>query len=195
MLPTFPRITEFRARLNLKQIEALSRAMSPLLGQIERHVQFEGGSGKMLRHDSSIDNIEMKAVSAEITLKRIPLSEYTEAALQQKLEEVAEQFTRGFSEHFYSKMDEVTSANGNVVDAGGKPLDEELILQAIEKMDASFAPDGSWTPPTLVAGSKFLQSLADLGGPSDAFTRRLEEIIDRKRNDFRRREADRILVG
>ena len=194
MLPTFPKITEFRGRLNLKAIESFYTQMSPILDEINRHVQFEGRDAKLVRYDDSVDDIEMKPASAELKLKRIPLQDFNERVLIGHLRNAAEQLARSISKDFYKKMDEVTQSTGNVVDGRGKPFNEDMLLQLLEKMEFVFDNDGSWSPPTLVAGKELFKKISSQP-PSDEFKRNLDRLIDRKRDEFRSREAYRILAG
>ena len=194
MLPTFPKITEFRNRMNLKAIEHFYTQMSPMLQEIKRHIQFEGRDGKLVRYDGSVDNVEMKPASAEIELKRMLLQDFNERVLIGHLRNAAEQVARSISKDFYEKMDEVTHATGNVVDGKGKPFDEDLLLQALEKVEFVFNDDGTWSPPTLVTGKKVFETMSGKL-PSDEFRRKLDKLVDRKRDEFRRREANRILAG
>ena len=92
-------------------------------------------------------------------------------------------------------MNDVTAKTGNVVHAGGKPFSEDTFLDVIEAMEHSFARDGSWQPPTMIVGPGMAEQIAAAGEMSAAGNNRLKAILEKKRDDFRRREAARILVG
>jgi hypothetical protein len=150
MLPAFPKIEALRAGTNRRIIERLAAQRSPVLGQIDRHTQFEGRETTILRHDDTIGHSALDPVSAKVLVERIPLADFTEEELIKKLTRIAEQMAEGMSEILYAEMERGTAEVGNVVDAQGQPFSEELILKAIEKMEHSFAPDGTWEQPTFV---------------------------------------------
>jgi hypothetical protein len=199
MLPAFPKIEAVRARRNRQMLKDLAAQHAPVLREIDQHIQFEGRGTEILRHDDTVGHSPLHPVSAEVRVDRLRLVDFTEEELSKKLEQVAQQLARGVSEMFYAEMERGTAEVGNVIDAGGQPLSEELILKLIEKMEHTFEPDGSWNPPTLLVSpdvfDKLIQRVGDNGGGSSEFQRSLKQILQKKRDDFRRREADRILAG
>lgn len=194
MLPTFPKIVAIRSEANARAIKAQVGQLSPLIGMVAHNIQFEGGAHQIARHeDDAVDENPLTQVSAEISIPLdMRLTELTGAALDPWLADVAEQMARGQTEAFYAEIDRVTSAVGNVVDGGGQPMTEDLLLETLDKMDHVFDEDGTWRPPTIFAGEAAIKALAGEG--AETFNRRLDEILQRKR-EFRRREADRKLVG
>ena len=84
------------------------------------------------------------------------------------------------------------------VDAKGKKLDAELILKMLETIQLEFYPDGRphalhvvgglFTPERLKAVDEEFQSNPEL-------QKRRDELMARKREEWRAREADRKLVG
>jgi hypothetical protein len=126
------------------------------------------------------------------------LVDFTEDELRKQLLEFAEQLAKGASVNIYADLEQTTAEVGNVVDAEGQPLSEELILRAFEKMEHTFEPDGMWHPPTILAHPTAIDRLirnSNSHGSSKAFNQALTKILDKKRDDFRRREADRVLAG
>jgi hypothetical protein len=84
------------------------------------------------------------------------------------------------------------------VNAKGKKLDAELILQMFETIQLEFNDDGSmqplhvigalFTPEHLAAAEKQMVDSPEL-------SKRYEELIARKKEEWSAREADRKLVG
>lgn len=194
MLPTYPKLERFRARSNRDRIRARARQLSPMLGLIRGHVQFEGRASSIQREDGDVEEVKMETVGAKATIKLHKLREFTEDVITTHLEEIAEQYARGMSEMFRNRMDEVTEKTGNVVDGQGQPFSEDLFLDVMDKMEHLFAPDGSWLPPVVIAGPGMAEKIM-AAGESLAGRKRLEAILERKRDEFRSREAARILVG
>lgn len=95
--------------------------------------------------------------------------------------------------HSAKTLDEV----GQVVDAGGKPLDAELIFRAIESVQIDFDDDGNHHNFSIVVGPELyprlqeeLQKIAD----DPVLKRRHDELMDRKWMEWRDRKAARKLL-
>jgi hypothetical protein len=84
------------------------------------------------------------------------------------------------------------------VDAKGKKLDAELILQMLETIQLEFYPDGR--PHELhVVGGLFsperLKAVGEEFRSNPELLKRHDDLIARKRDEWRAREASRKLVG
>ncbi len=179
----------------METVRARVRQLSPMVGLIKGHQLFEGRSSAIQREDGKLDETPIHRASGEITINREMLVEFNEEAVERHLEEIAEQLARDMSAHFQQRMNEVTAATGNIVDGNGKPFSEDMFLDVLEAMEHSFGKDGNWKPPTMIAGPGMAEKVAAAGAMSAAGNKRLKAILERKRDDHRRREAARILVG
>lgn len=195
MLPTYPKLVRDRQSRNTERVRARVRQISPMIGLIKGYQLFEGRSSAIQREDGKLDETPIHRATGEVTIKRELLVDFNEATVAEHLEEIAEQLARRMSEHFQQRMNEVTAATGNVVDGGGKPFSEDIFLDAMEAMEHNFGQDGSWKPPTIIVGPGLAEKIAAAGEMSAAGNKRLKAILERKRDDHRRREAARILVG
>jgi hypothetical protein len=195
MLPTYPKLVRARQNRNRETVHSRIRQLSPMIGLIKNHQLFEGQSSAIQREDGKLDETPIHRASGEVTIKRELLFDFSEATVSHHLEEMAEQLARSMSESFLQRMNEVTAETGNIVDAGGKPFSEDIFLDGMEGMEHNFSKDGSWKPPTIIVGSGMAEKLAAAGEISAAGNKRLKTILERKRNEHRRREAARILVG
>lgn len=195
MLPTFPKLVRHRQSLNMETVHARVRQLSPMIGLIKGHQLFEGRSSAIQREDGKIDETPIHRASGEVTIKREMLIDFNEATVAYHLDEMAEQLARSMSEHFQHRMNEVTAETGNVVDGRGKPFSEDTFLEGMEVIEHNFGKDGSWKPPTMIVGPAMAEKIAAAGEMSAAGNKRLKAILERKRDEHRRREAARILVG
>lgn len=194
MLPTFPKIQQHRMEDNFATVEQLAMRISPMLGMIARHAQFEGAGHAIERHDDTVSETKMASVTGEVTLSTdMPLVDFTPAELLKQLAALAQQMARGTTENLLSEINRETAAVGNVVDAGGQPPSEDLLIEIFSRMEHTFDEAGRWRPPTLFTGGN-MKALQDIQS-SESFQRRLDDILRQKRDDFRRREADRVLAG
>lgn len=195
MLPTYPKLEAYRSRLNQDRVRATVRTLAPMIGLVKAHIQFEGRHSAIQRESGELDETPITSASGEVSIKFVDLADFTETLVENHLDDMSEQLARSMSEHFQQRMREVTEKVGNVVDGQGQPFSEELFLDVIEKMEHSFGTDGTWQPPTMIVGPGMAEKLAAAGDMSPEGNRRLKAILERKRDDFRRREAARILVG
>jgi hypothetical protein len=192
MLPTFPLIERHRARHNRERIRQLVRQMAPLVAAISPRVQHEGGGFTMERHDDEAEAVPTTKVSAELSFEKLRLADFTSERRDAMLLDAATQMAIGQMAMITKTLDEVTERTGNVVDGEGRPFDEEKFIDAMEKMEHAFDERGNWKIPSMFGGG----AEANAEGIRKAFaSQRLKIVIDRKRDEFRRREAARILVG
>lgn len=147
MLPTYPKLERYRKRHNLDVIKTATRQLAPMLGAIDAHIQFEGRKSAFQRETGELDETAMSRMSAETTIQRLPLREFTEEVVNQHLASMAEQFAHGMSRHFQGFMNETAEKTGNIVDGRGQPFSEGLFLDLIEKLDHNFGPDGKRAGP------------------------------------------------
>ncbi len=199
MLPSYPKIVDLRSKLNAAEVKQWASRLSPILSQIKSHIQFEGGGNIILRHDNTVGDEPLQTASAELKTKIMPLEEFTPEYLAAQLQEAGKQFAKQMSQYFYNTMDKVTAESGNVVDAKGKSFSEDMLLEMLEKMDHSFKADGSWNAPTGFVGSDAFKAIEKLNNKSDEekriYNEKLEKLLEKKRDEFNRREADRVLAG
>ncbi len=175
-------------------VQQLAKSKSPLLGMVKTHVQFEGNQSTILRHDDSIGRYPLSPVTADIKFEALKLKDYDNAHYANCIDHIAEQFARGFSGVAYKTLDKDISAAGNKLDAGGKPFDENMLLEMYNKLDHTFDGEGNWQPQVLLTGQKLFDQIAGKV-PSEDFKKKLEKILQKKRDEFNLREADRKLVG
>ena len=195
MLPTYPKLVRERQNRNIETVRARVRELSPMIGLIKGHQLFEGRSSAIQREDGRVDVTPIQRASGETTIRRDALLDFTQVTIDHHLEDIAEQLARGMSEQFQERMSDVTAQTGNVVDAQGQPFTEDTFLQVMEAMEHSFDKHGTWHPPTMIVGPGMAEKIAAAGEMSPAGNKKLKAILERKRDDHRRREAARILVG
>lgn len=195
MLPTYPKLEAYRSRRNQDHVRAKVRVLSPMIGLVKAHVQFEGRSSAIQREDGGLDETPITSASGEVSIKFVDLPDFTEELVVKHLDDMAEQLARSMSEHFFARISEITEKVSNVVDNKGAPFSEDIFLDAMDTIEHRFGPGGTWQPPTMIAGPALAEKIAKAGGMSKEGAKRLEKILERKRDEFRRREAARILVG
>lgn len=197
MLPSFPRIEGFRRQLNVRVVEALVGQLAPIHEQIDQHRQFEGREGTIRRADESEGDVHFEEMTATIEFPEGPIGDFTAAKLLAELGKIAEQLAESFSKHIIRVMEETTEQTGNVVDAKGRGWSHDIVLEAFEKMDLSFGDDGEWNPPTMMLAPDTFEKIRAAETPEavKVFNDKLKLLVQKKYEEYRSREADRVLVG
>lgn len=192
MLPDFPKVKEkILATLN-KRMQ--TRSM-PLSCCNVKHYH-EGHLHRIVRADGSVVENEFNEASGEITLDLS--QEDTMEDIIAKVDTVAETMKSQMTKHFLDELTRAVEQVGNAIDFEGKPLTAERFLEALEKTEFGFYDDGTPHELTLFCSPKMaprieieLQRLQT----DPEFVRRYDELIERKRDEWRERENSRKLVG
>jgi hypothetical protein len=80
----------------------------------------------------------------------------------------------------FDNFDAVTRQTGNVIDAGGKPLSHDLLLDGLDAMELPFNEDGSLKNLTIVVSPDMFEAFKAFGPLSPEQERRLAEIVQQK---------------
>lgn len=197
MQETIPKLEEELEILVSKFVTNSANARAPAMQGIRRHRVFEGHRSAILRPGGKEDEIEYREFSAE---SEIPSDTILYSDLDTILEcfiPVAEAMAAEQEMNLFKIMHEVTEKTGNVVDGRGQPLSYEKILEVFETMQIDFDSDGNPKMPTMVINPTLEPRVKQLMNDPAAkeFEKNLGAIIDKKRLEWREREANRTLVG
>lgn len=110
---------------------------------------------------------------------------------------MAEQFAKQLSLNLFRTLDEVTTKTGQVVDGRGAPMSNEMMMEMFSKMTIDFekSPHGDLTIVVAPQMASRLQSLDRELYEKPDLRRKMNELMDKKRNEFREREINRNLAG
>jgi hypothetical protein len=89
--------------------------------------------------------------------------------------------------HFYAYMSRVCDTAGTRIDAKGKPLSHDLILEAIDRIELDFDDNDNPVLPT------FTGHIASLPSATMEQCARFEQIVARKREEYIARQRTRKL--
>ena len=197
MLPDFPKEKALLAKF---WNEYLARKHRELLGFFATMPSFaihEGDRWKIERSDGTESEQPYQEMSSGFTIELKDVPDLTFEKIKSKMDALAEDTARQMSQSIFKEIQQVTEQVGNALDAKGKPLTKELFLELLEKIESNFTPNGEWIAPSIVMSpemwkaneAKFREWEQDR-----EFTSRQEEIINKKREVWRAREALRKLV-
>lgn len=196
MLPDFPETKRLFSRFFQTYMRRKMREISPF-GMVQVRHYHEGRAMKVVRDDQSESKSDMQQLSTQLEIKLDEIEDLTlDKAIQKHdvmiLDMVSKQ-ANFIRERMSSEIPESQSINAK----GGK-LNAELILEMKDKMQVAFNPDGTpqeiffdghlFTPDAIAAVEQEFQNSPEL-------QKRHEDLMAKKREEWRAREADRKLVG
>jgi hypothetical protein len=152
---------------------------------------------KVVRGDQSESKSDLRQISTQLEIKIDEIENLTLDKVIQKhdvmIADMVSKQANFIRERMSSELPESQSINTK-----GKKLSAELILEIKDKMQVAFNPDGTprqifldghlFTPAAMAAVEQELQNSPEL-------QKRHEDLMARKWEEWRAREADRKLVG
>ena len=196
MLPDFPEQKErierrLRIRLDQQRLAKLGAfGESPALRLAE------GDRLIFTDEDGTEREPEFGHAEAEFKVSVDELPTMTLERLKAKLDKAAEDLARQQVERAVGVLNEETA--GNTLQMRGEPFQEEHLFRALEKIPIDFGDSGQPHLPTLLTGPAMAERATEVVGrvaSEPDLRRRYEQIISRKREEWRARESRRKLVG
>lgn len=198
MLPDLPSFKEDLQSVFTRFVQFKAYKYMGAFSEAPQHTIHEGSLMRVYRADGTTEDSGMQQASAEMTLKSEEIPNMTVAKRVAMLDEMAKSMAAQMSTIFYNSLNDSLDKAGQVVDGKGKPFGVETIFEVLEKLHVDFDSNGNpkeltmSVPPALTP--KIRQMIEDeKNDPS--IHQRHEEIMDRKRTEWRDREATRKLVG
>ncbi len=170
-----------------------NRSGEPLLSQIASYIHHEGKGFVLLREDGSEETLDYRLMSGEIRIDLKDIQNLGEVAIDKALTPATKEINETQRKALFETLNRTVPS----LDAGGRPLSAELILEMWESMDFSFDESGNWQRPTMVLNPiqapRLKKELTRLETEPDLI-RWFEELLTEKKRDWDDREANRKLV-
>jgi hypothetical protein len=109
------------------------------------------------------------------------------------LAEAARESAGIVSSNFLEYLGQVSDAFGQTVNAGGRPLSHDLLLDLLEKIDMTFDEMGRPSKVAWVMSRENIEKLKQLPPPTEDQLVRFDRIMDQKREDFNARKSGQRL--
>jgi hypothetical protein len=196
MLPDYSETKRLFGRFFQTYARRKARAISPFAAVQTRYLH-EGRGMKVMRADDSESDTEVQQLSSEMEIKFDEIPELTFEKAIAKYDEMILDMVRKQTGFALERLNQDIPPT-QTVDGQGKKLDAEIILEMLETIQLEFYPDGRphelhvvgglFTPERLKAVDEEFQNNPEL-------QKRHDELMARKREEWRAREADRKLVG
>lgn len=196
MLPDFPETKRLFSRFFQTYMRLKIREISPYSAVQTRYLH-EGRAMKITRADQSESASGLEQLSAYIEVKSDEIENLTFDRAIEKHEamiaDLVRKQTRFIRERMTSEIPE-----SQTLDAKGRKFEGQVVIDLLEKMQIDFYPDG--TPHKIFVDGPFFtperMAVVDKEFESDPeLKRKFEEMMAKKKEEWRDREADRKLVG
>lgn len=194
-----PRIASLEAEFSdaLTRYVQLRSRSDGLMREIRAHLIHEGTASAIQRSPTDSEKTEMFAAQAEATMHFDEIEAVDVNYIIRKADEIAGQFGRKFSESLFKTMDDVTTKTGQRVDARGAPLTNEMIMEMLSMMPIEFEKSQHGDIAIVIAPEMLprFQMLERELNENPELRKKMNDLMDQKRNEFREREINRNLAG
>lgn len=195
MLPDFPETERLFSRFFRTHMRQKIREVSP--SAVQTRYLHEGRAMKITRVDQSESTSGMEQLSAHLEIKFDEIEDLTLQKAIEKHDAMIADFVQKQT-HFIRERRSSEIPESQTLDAKGRRFDAQLVIDMLEKMQIEFYPDGtpheifvdgpSFMPERMAAVNKEFESNPEL-------KRKFDEMMEKKKEEWRAREADRKLVG
>ncbi len=193
MLPDFIKV---KRDLSLRNSDGLSSAIeqNSLLSKIRKYRIHEGNRWTLYREDGSQETKSPQSVLSEVMFDLNEINRRGEAAIREVEYKAGSEVREKSHKLLFDRLDETLEATGNSIDMGGRPLTAEALLEMHEAVDFSFDDDGKWERPEFYPQTEKLKKELERLEAEPHLKKRLNEIIERKKEQWDVRQANRKLV-
>ncbi|MGQ0834886.1 MAG: hypothetical protein ACT4O5_08205 [Gammaproteobacteria bacterium] len=196
MLPDFPETKRLFSRFFQAHMRVKLRQISPY-SMVQTRYLHEGRMMQVMRPDDTQSQSELVQLSSPIEMKFDEIETLTLQKVLEKYDAVVTDMVRKQVGLVRERMS-AEIPESQAVDARGRKLDADLVMETLEKMQIEFYPDG--TPHELLLdGPPFarerMTAIEKEISESPELKRKFDDMMARKKEQWRAREASRKLVG
>lgn len=199
MLPDLPKLKAEIAQAFHSMFKNRLNAYLGFIGEVPRYIIKEGRTPVTIRPDATRDETKLQPASAVTDFKVEEIPNLTVEQRIARLDVAAREMADQISSHAFAAINEAVERVGNVIDAKGKPFNIDAFFEVLEKIQLDFEEDGvkhkeltAVFPPQMTQQAK---KILDEIHNNPELQMRHKDIIDKKRMEWRAREASRKLVG
>jgi hypothetical protein len=193
MLPDF---IELKRQLIGRAMSSLDAGASPIVSLASRIRLHEGKRLVVVRDDGKVISVELEAHHYEAQLHQDKLIQDGLVATAEVLRQLQDQMAQDLSRRMITDISAACDEIGNTIGGRGQ-LTAEMILEGFEKMELQFDEAGNWITPTFAIhplAKEILEAQLLRLESEPQLRARLAELLDRRKDAWRDREAHRTLV-
>lgn len=195
MLPDFGSLKRRFKEKNYKSMLQAARG-GGLMGSIEASVILHEGHETVVHaRDGAVFPTPLEESNSTVDIEIARLEKEGLAYVDELQDKLIRDMNRQMSEKIIERIRSVCEQTGNKYDAGNRPLGLEVLIEMLEKYPLDFDEKGEPIMPTLFVGEKVMDSVKRMSREDDeTHKERFDKLIERKRQEWRAREATRRLV-
>ncbi len=198
MLPNLPRLKGDIQNLLTRYLQKQINVRLGVFNEAPKHTAREGNRMRVIRGDGAVDDSEFQESSAEM---RISIEDGPKLSIEERISKiniVADEMASQISRHAFGRLKEAVDKVGNVVDSKGQPFSADAVFEMLEKIELEFDDTGKHLKLSIVLSPDVMPRAKEVFKQIETdstLRKRYEEIIEKKRIEWRDREASRKLVG
>jgi hypothetical protein len=197
VLPDFVQAREKYMQILMDRFEKVSsRHMGPM--DFKKYKIFEGRRITSVMANGQKFVSKVQKISGDIQILNEDIKSGNIPKAFEYIDKMAIQKAEKESQLLFEEITRITTEAGQVSDNKGKPFDAEIFFMAIQKMQISFKADNTMEKISFVFPPQWEQRVNEVMTELEnnpLMKKRYDELIERKRQEWRDREASRKLVG
>ena len=194
MLPDFPKVKARLETMLKYEMELARLSHMGVFADVPTSVVVEGNNTVIIREDGSVKEMGFEEITAELQVNFAEVETLTHEMVLDKINRPAKEIAGKKAKFAYEQIGKAAEEAGNVVSADGKPFSIDLLLEFLEKMEIDFDEAGNSSRLALVAHPKLRPSIVKVMSQAE-IDPRYQELMERKKEEWRVRENNRKLVG
>jgi hypothetical protein len=200
VLPDFVRVKKRSERQLLRWLEQQIPELTPLIKGVQRFRQHEGRLGKIVRSDASEGTLDYPLAEFPLEISRDDIRSGDIDRIKARVLDLARRIGEHQTKEMLKVAGEAADAAGNVVNAGGGELTQEHFLEVFRRIHMDFDPVTLQPLPggVFVMHPDMAQKIVPkvkAWEQEPAFNAKYKTLIQKKREEWRDREANRKLVS
>ena len=188
----FPVYDRAWANFLSRALDELGRGKDPFLSRFQ--MSSTAYAGKVQHVDGGVEGTTLPPMVVEgvMSIKRKDIETTNVPAIVDSIREGAQSVVSSLNEQFFPRMNTILDEAGQTIDAKGRPLTPDLLLDVLEKIEIDFDDSGNPIMPVIVAHPNVVDAIMKCP-LTEEHKRRLDEIIERKREASLARQRSRSL--
>jgi hypothetical protein len=196
MLPDFPALKAEAQEIALVKLRHRVDTGDPVLSKVKHFKQHEGQQMRYEQQGGGTVQEGFEKIGAEFKVLPADVPNLVGEKLDAKLEEMAQELIGQSAKAFFKKVGEISQKAGTSIDAGGKPVSPEMLLDMMSAVQMEFGADGNPTQSFVIHPDMVpaLKKVSEQVENDPELKRRHAEILNRQREAWAARESNRKLA-
>jgi hypothetical protein len=198
MLPDFPEIKgELHFLINQRFRQRVKEG-DPVLSLGREQFQHEGMAHRYSTVQGTAHDVDYAAAEVAISLTREEIRDLPFPKILERVDRAAEEMCGQMARTIYATLDKTLTEQGRSISSEGKPFSFETFLKSLESLDIDFDPEtGKPYMPSMIMAPDTWESIRQRIPQWEADPdnqKKVDEIMERKRQEWHARESNRQLV-